>query len=224
MENDSARIRIVIADDHTMFRDGLRSLLEAETDLEVIGEAADGEQAVQLTRRLQPDILLLDLNMPRWNGLDALRELDVPSGNVRPILLAATIEKDQIARALQLGARGVVLKESATEVLLKSIRMVMAGQYWVGRDSVTDLVSLLRDLMASSHRQSRPKKFGLTPRELQIVSAVVSGFTNKEIAQKFFLSEDTVKHHITNIFNKMGVSNRLELAVAALHHKLVEGE
>ncbi|OFW21122.1 MAG: DNA-binding response regulator [Acidobacteria bacterium RIFCSPLOWO2_02_FULL_59_13] len=224
MENDSARIRIVIADDHTMFRDGLRSLLEAETDLEVVGEAADGEQAVQLTRRLQPDILLLDLNMPRWNGLDALRELDVSSGTVRPILLAAVIEKDQIARALQLGARGVVLKESATEVLLKSIRMVMAGQYWVGRDSVTDLVSLLRDLMTSSHRQARPKKFGLTPRELQIVSAVVSGFSNKEIAQKFFLSEDTVKHHITNIFNKMGVSNRLEMAVAALHHKLVAGE
>ena len=224
MENDTARIRIVIADDHTKFRDGLRSLLEAETDLEVVGEAADGEQAVQLTRRLQPDILLLDLNMPRSDGLDALRELDVSSGNVRPILLAATIEKDQIARALQLGARGVVLKESATEVLLKSIRMVMAGQYWVGRDSVTDLVSLLRDLMASSHRQARPKKFGLTPRELQIVSAVVSGFSNKEIAQKFFLSEDTVKHHITNIFNKMGVSNRLEMAVAALHHKLVAGE
>ncbi|MBI4463263.1 MAG: response regulator transcription factor, partial [Acidobacteria bacterium] len=140
----------------------------------------------------------------------------------RPILLAAAIEKDQIVRALQLGAHGIVLKESATEVLLKSIRMVMAGQYWVGRDSVQDLVTLLRDLMASSRSERPSKKFGLTPRELEIVSAVVSGYSNKEIAQKFFLSEDTIKHHITSIFNKMGVSNRLELAVAALHHKLVE--
>ena len=215
-------IRILIADDHAVFRDGLRGLLEAEPDFQVVGQAADGEQAVQLARQLKPDILLLDVAMPRVNGLEALRKLDSYKSPVRTILLTAAIEKPQIVQALQFGARGMVLKESATEVLLKGIRMVMAGQYWIGRDSVSDMVQYLRELMTSAQPAGRRQKFGLTPRELQIVGAVVAGYSNKEIAKKFSLSEDTVKHHITNIFNKVGVSNRLELAVAAIHHKLVE--
>src|SRR3979411_3032203 len=126
-------IRIVIADDHPIFRDGLRRLLEAEADLKVIGEACDGAEAVKLARQLKPDILLLDLAMPRHPGLEALRELSSGSANsVRVILLTAAAEKNQIVEALHLGARGVVLKDSATQLLLKSIHTVMAGEYWVG--------------------------------------------------------------------------------------------
>ena len=216
-------IRILIADDHALFRDGLRMLLESEKGLEVVGEAADGEQAVKLARRQKPDILLLDLAMPRLPGLDVLQELSSLSEPVRAIVLTATIEKKQIVEALERGARGVVLKESATEVLLKGIRAVMAGQYWIGRESVGDLVEALRNLTPSFRSdQLQQKPFGLTGREREIVSAVVAGYSNKEIAQKFSVSEDTVKHHLTNIFNKLGVSNRLELAVAAIHHGLAE--
>lgn len=215
-------ITVLIADDHALFRDGLRSLLEDEEDFRVTGEAADGEQAVKLARRLKPDILLLDLAMPRMNGLDVLRELAASPPPVKTILLTATIEKTQIVKAFELGARGVVLKESASELLLKSIRSVVSGGFWVGRDSVGDLVEALRALTPTFRERQQPKRFGLTRRELEVVSAIVSGFTNKEIAQKFSLSEDTVKHHLTNIFDKMGVSNRLELAVAAIHHHLVD--
>ena len=213
-------INIVIADDHPIFRDGLRRLLEAEPGLKVIGEACDGAEAVRMARQLKPDILLLDLAMPRHPGLEALRELGIGQQSVRVILLTAAAEKQQIVEALQLGARGVVLKDSATQLLLKSIHTVMSGEYWVGRESVSNLVQYLRSLVQSSGEEARQKKFGLTPRELEIVSAVVAGYANKEIAEYFKISEDTVKHHLSNIFDKLGVSTRLELALFAVNQSL----
>src|SRR5579864_4581771 len=221
----SQPVRIVIADDHPIFRDGLRRLLEAEPDLKVMGEASDGAEAVKLARTLKPDILLLDLAMPKHPGLEALRDLSTGAGTpgatpVRVILLTAAAEKSQIVEALQLGARGVVLKDSATQLLLKAIHTVMSGEYWVGRESVSNLVQYLRTLMQSSHDEARQKKFGLTPRELEIVSAVVAGYSNKEIAEYFKISEDTVKHHLSNIFDKLGVSTRLELALFAVNQAL----
>jgi DNA-binding NarL/FixJ family response regulator len=222
MDRKAQPIRIVIADDHPIFRDGLRRLLEAEPDLKVVGEACDGAEAVKFARQLKPDILLLDLAMPRHPGLEALREMSSgqTSNSVRVILLTAAAEKNQIVEALQLGARGVVLKDSATQLLLKSIHTVMAGEYWVGRESVSNLVQFLRTLMQSSGEEARQKKFGLTPRELEIVSTVVAGYSNKEIAEYFKISEDTVKHHLSNIFDKLGVSTRLELALFAVNQGL----
>ena len=217
----SQNIRIVIADDHPIFRDGLRRLLEAEPGLKVIGEASDGNDAVKLARQLKPDVMLLDLAMPRQPGLEALRDLSTGGANgVKVILLTAAAEKHQIVEALQLGARGVVLKDSATQLLLKSIHTVMAGESWVGREAVSNLVQYLRMQMQASNEESRQKKFGLTPRELEIVSAVVAGYSNKEIAEYFKISEDTVKHHLSNIFDKLGVSTRLELALFAVNQGL----
>ena len=214
-------IRIVIADDHPIFRDGLRRLLEAEPGLKVIGEASDGSDAVKLARQLKPDVMLLDLAMPRQPGLEALRDLSTGGANgVKVILLTAAAEKHQIVEALQLGARGVVLKQSASDLLVKSIHTVMAGEYWVGREAVSNLVQYLRMQMQASNEESRQKKFGLTPRELEIVSAVVAGYSNKEIAEYFKISEDTVKHHLSNIFDKLGVSTRLELALFAVNQGL----
>jgi DNA-binding NarL/FixJ family response regulator len=215
-------VRILIADDHPIFRDGLRRLLEADPGLAVVGEAADGIETLKLAIKLKPDLLLLDLAMPRQSGLDTLPELAGSCPNLRIIVLTAAVEKPEIVRALQLGARGVVMKEAATQLLLKSIRAVMKGEYWVGRDSVSDLVQYLRE-GARDTRLKEPvrKDFGLTRRELEIVAAIVGGFTNRDVAQKFSISEDTVKHHLTNIFDKLGVSNRLELALFAVHHQLV---
>ncbi len=220
-EKNSRAVRILIADDHPIFRDGLRRLLDSEPEFQVIGQASNGVEAVNLARQMKPDILLLDLAMPLLTGLNALRELAKVASPVHTILLTAAIDKPEIIEALQLGARGIVLKDSATELLLKSIRTVMAGQYWVGRESVSDLVKFMRQPTPAP--SGRSKNFGLTKRELQVVAAIVEGYSNKEIAQKFSLSEDTVKHHLTNIFNKAGVSNRLELALFAINHRLIEG-
>ena len=215
----SQTVRILIADDHPIFRDGLKRLLESERGFKVVGEACDGVEAVTMVRQLKPEILLLDLAMPRRPGLEALREMSTDATSVRVILLTAAAEKDQIVEALQLGARGVVLKDSATQILLQSIRAVMNGEYWVGRESVSNLVQYLRGLVGSSNT-ARQRRYRLTPRELEIVSAVVAGYANKEIAEHFKISEDTVKHHLSNIFDKVGVSTRLELALFAVNQAL----
>ena len=188
-------------------------------DLHVVGSAGDGEEARRLVEQLEPDLLLLDVAIPRKPGLVALRELRERSVRARIILVTAALDRDELISGLQLGAQGIVLKESASEVLFKSIHAVVAGQYWVGRNRVADLTTALQQLLAS-HPQPSRKHFGLTPRELEIISVILGGYSNGEIATKFSISEKTVKHHLTNIFDKLGVSNRLELALFAVHHKI----
>jgi two-component system nitrate/nitrite response regulator NarL len=218
---DHGLTRIVIADDHPVFREGLVKLLQAKPELQVVGVAADGADAMALVAKLEPDLLLLDMAMPRMTGLCTLRELKDRAARARIIMVTAAIDRTEIITALQLGAQGVVMKGSASEVLFKSIRAVMSGQYWVGRNRVPDLATSLRDLNAS-HPQPTRKQFGLTPRELEVIGVILAGYANADIAAKFSISEKTVKHHLTNIFDKLGVSNRLELALFALHHHLVE--
>jgi len=247
-------IRIVVADDHPMFREGLRAMLESSEDFTIIGEATNGAETVALTREKVPDILLLDVSMPILSGFEVLRQISSLSGNVRPILLTAGIAKKDIVHALQLGARGVVWKDSPADVLFKSIRCVMNEELWISRESVSDLVNTLRTMTVKSNAHpdmavaqnslfaertavaspraaerveegisfgsTGGKKFGLTARELEIVSAIVDGQGNRDIALTYGISEYTVKHHLTRIFDKVGVFSRLELAMFAIHHDL----
>jgi DNA-binding NarL/FixJ family response regulator len=218
---DPPRIRLLIADDHQIFRAGLRKLLESEPGFDVVGEADDGAATLALVQQLRPDFLLLDLAMPKLSGLETLRELAAAGTTCQIVLLAAAIDKAEVVEALRLGARGVMLKDSATGLLFKCIRTVMAGELWVGRESVADLVLYLKHSNPPK-RTPVKKNFRLTPRELQVIATVVAGYPNKEIAQQFSISEDTVKHHLSSVFDKLGVSNRLELALFAINHHLVD--
>lgn len=210
-ESSRTAIRIIIADDHAIFRDGLRRLLASEKGFSVIAEAADGREAIALTIQLKPDILLLDLAMPRMPGMEALRELAAAKVPVHVILLTAAIHPFEVTSALQMGARGVVLKASPPELLLKSIRAVAEGQHWVGSEVVADWAHLSRKPGGAA---------GLTSREIEIISAIQAGNSNREIAVKLSISEETVKRHLSNIFAKVGVSSRLELALLASRHHL----
>ena len=203
-------IRILIADDHAIFRDGLRRLLVTQDDFAVVAEATDGKEAIILTRELQPDILLLDMAMPGVPGMEVLRELAHDGTAVHTILLTATIHPLEAAHALRLGARRVVLKASTPELLLKSIRSVCDGE------------RLGEEVLATWTRYDewRQNKSELTAREVEIISEIKTGNSNKQIARKLSISEETVKRHLSNIFEKLGVSSRLELALLASQHNL----
>lgn len=213
-------IKVLIADDHPVVRVGLRNMLQADGHVKVVAEAQDGVEAIHMVRALRPDILLLDLAMPKMPGMETLRELTGETTHTRTIVLTGLIDKRQILEALQLGARGVILKDAVMEHLSACIRSVMQGQYWLEGRPVQNLVQVLRDLAAQTAPPPR-KTFGLTARELEVVALITEGSTNKHIAQTFGISEETVKRHLTNIFNKLGVGNRLELALFALNHNLL---
>jgi two-component system nitrate/nitrite response regulator NarL len=212
--SSTRHVHIAIADDHQIFRDGLRRLLETEPGFEVVAEAIDGLDASRIVRDVHPDVMLLDVAMPRMGGVEALTTMQQDA--TRVILLTAGIEPSELMRAIQLGARGVVLKESATRLLIDGIHCVMDDKYVIGAGVVDDREQAVRQAGTKENRQ-----YGLTPRELEIVSAIVSGDSNRDIADRLSISLQTVKHHLTSIFDKTGVSTRLELALFAIRHGLI---
>lgn len=217
----SAGIRIVVADDHPVVRMGVRNMLSNEPGFDVVGEANDGDDAITQVLELEPDILLLDLAMPRLPGLEAMRAIMGRSPRVKIILLTSTISTQQVIEALQIGARGIVLKDAVVGDLSRSLRAVISGDYWIGGERVVNLLHALRELTQKAAAAPERKTYGLTPRELEVVNSIVEGCSNKDIAKEFTISEETVKRHLSNIFDKTGVSTRLELALFAIAHKLV---
>jgi DNA-binding NarL/FixJ family response regulator len=214
-------IRIVLADHQLIFRDGMKSLLDAQPDFAVVGEAGGGTQTLRLVRDLHPDVLMLDMAMP-GGGLSVLKKLASMPHPVRTIALAPIADREMMMTALQHGARGVIGRESTTAMLFKSIRTANTDQYWIGRDDVGFVVERMRRLAQQCEADQHAKKFKLTRREMDIVTAVAAGESNKGIAERLSLSEDTVKHHVSHVFDKLGVYSRLELAVFAINHKLVK--
>ena len=219
-EHRNNTIRILMADDHPVVRIGVRNMLRAEGHFDVVGEASDGDEAITQTLELLPDILLLDLSMPRMPGLEAMRAIMSGSPRVKILLLTATISTQQIIEALQIGARGIVTKDALIDQLTNAIDAVMQGDYWINGQRVVNLVGALHELMQKVAVPER-KTYGLTPRELEVVGCIVEGCSNRDIAKQFTISEETVKRHLSNIFDKTGVSTRLELALFAIAHQLV---
>jgi two-component system nitrate/nitrite response regulator NarL len=216
-------IRIVIADDHPIFRDGVNRLLQSEPGFRVVGEAGDGDDAVRICTRLRPDVLLLDVAMPGSGGLQALRQLSQDAPSVRTLVLTAGLDSVAVSTALELGARGVLLKGSATSLLFESIRSITKEEYWLGCNAAGQMIDTRRDVPPGTEaRAAATNKYRLTPRELEVVTRVASGESNKQIGEALNMRENTVKHHLTSIFDKTGVFSRLELAVFAMNHGLIE--
>lgn len=217
MAKGRVNIRVLVADDHAIFRDGLRKLL-ASDDIQIVGEAPNGVECARLLPKLKPDILLLDLRMPEKDGLGVLEEMNFDSTPTRVIVLTAAEDDRDVVRAMRLGARGVVLKQSASDLLVKAIRKVFEGEIWLDNRMTAEVVNAFKK---SAESGSREKPL-LSEREKEIVQLVAQGFRNREIGEKLFISEQTVKNHLHNIFDKLGVSDRLELALYAIHHRLID--
>ncbi|MCZ2073881.1 MAG: response regulator transcription factor [Bryobacterales bacterium] len=216
------RIRVAIADDHPIVRDGLRKLLSLEDDIEVVGEAGDGREVVELVEQVEPDVLLLDLRMPGLDGLSAMQALQHARKRTRVVVLTASDDKNEFVQAMKLGCSGIVLKQTAPELIVKSIRKVHAGEIWLDSNTTA---AVMRQFASPEDTGSAPggktrERSPLSAREREIVALVAQGYKNKEMAEKMFISEQTVKNHLHNIFDKLGVSDRLELALYAIHKGL----
>jgi DNA-binding NarL/FixJ family response regulator len=212
---DSPTVRILLVDEHLILREGLRKLLEGEPGFSVVGDAAGPDEALRAVEDHNPDIVIVGLvDRPLVRLMQMLQDRR-ENPRVRTIVLAAAIERRHIVQALQLGVSGMLLKDTSAQLMFESVRCHVAGHCWIGREKLTDMAeAVVRPAPVDKAR------FRLTPRELQIVDAVRRGDTNKSIARQLSITENTVKHHLTTIFGKVGVFTRLQLAVFAINHKL----
>ena len=215
-----APVRVLIVDELQLFRDGLRVLLASSARLRIVGDTAGEQAAAALIGDRRPDILLLG-SLPSTRGpLDMLRRLAAEDLSVRTILLVKSINTPEIITAFQLGARGVVPRDSPAAALFESIDAVSAGVYWIGHERVdSDVPSMIRRL---EHARNDAVRFGLTRREVEVVRGVMTGESNHQIAARLRITDNTVKRHLANVFNKVGASNRVELALFAAYHRLID--
>lgn len=209
-------LRLVLVDDHTLFREGLRAMLQAEEDLEVVTDVATAEDVVELVWQTRPDILLLDIRMPTGSGLDAIPAVVKINPSTQVLVLTASDDADEHLRAFHLGARAVVLKDTARNTLVTAIHTVHAGDRWIDPRMADLLGSDVTSLPTAPERTTQRHAFGLTDREMEIVRLVATGRKNKEVAAELGISERTVKTHLTNVFQKLGVRDRVGLVMYAL--------
>ena len=210
-------VKILLVDDHSMVREGLKQLIEFEHDFIVIGEAANGEQALEKIEKLKPDIVMLDINMPKMNGIDTLKIIKQSKYNTKVILLTIHNEVEYLIKAIEIGCEGYLLKDSNSIVLRRAIKTVYAGETFIQPSIIPTLNAGLTEKSKSSDKLST-----LTRRELEVLKLIAEGLFNKEIASRLDISERTVKNHISNIFKKIEVSDRTQAAVFAIKNDVVK--
>ena len=209
----SNRIRLLIADDHLIVRQGLRLILETEQDFELIGEAADGVEAVQLAEQLKPDVILMDLRMPRMDGISAIRQLRIEQPEVAIVILTTYNEDDLMRQGLEAGARGYLLKDTDRATLFNTIRAAAQGQTLLKPEIIQQLLTPSISQKQKHHQKGHTD---LTERELEVLNCVARGDTSKQVAIHLGITERTVKAHLTSIYQKLGVDSRAAAVAEAM--------
>lgn len=211
------KLKIMLADDHSMIREGIKQLLELDSNFTVIGQAGDGIECMKLLQKELPDVLLLDVNMPRMNGIEVLEKIKESNINIKVLMLTIHNEVDYLLKAVDIGCDGYILKDSDVGLLKKAIMSVYNGEIFIQPDLIPVLNMGLLDREESSQSLE-----GLTKREIEVLKLITEGLFNKEIAYKLHISERTVKNHVSNIFKKINASDRTQAAVFAIRHGLVQ--
>jgi two-component system nitrate/nitrite response regulator NarL len=208
----SDRITIVVVDDHPLFRQGVVAALQQEPDFQVVGETDSGEQALQLARTLMPQVMLLDVSMTGWNGITTAEKVSIACPATAIVMLTVSDDKDRLLAAFKAGARAYVLKGVSAQELARVVRAAAAGEVYVS-------LSLAGEMLVSLTQGKAPDPLQeLTAREREILALIGNGYTNRQIGEKIFLSEQTIKHYVTNILQKLQVRSRVEAALLASRH------
>ncbi len=218
-------IRILIADDHQLLRQGIRNFLALEPDFEIIGEAVDGEDAVAKAQALLPDVLLLDINMPKLTGIEAAGKLKTLCPDVKVLALTIHDDENYMMRMIENGAAGYLLKDVEPSMMVQAIRRVHAGESYVEPSLTKKLFQGITSRDGRSQTATTPSHFDsdrLSAREIEVLQLIGRGMSNAEIAKELFLSEKTVKNHLTNIFRKIQVTDRTQAVLYAIKHKIVQ--
>ncbi|HEX2926238.1 MAG TPA: response regulator transcription factor [Ruminiclostridium sp.] len=212
------KIRVMIADDHAMVRQGLKTILELEEDICVVSQASNGEEAVIMAKKEKPDIILMDINMPVLNGLQAIKRLKEEDVNFKIIVLTLHQDREYLFKTLQLGCEGYVLKDAESSVLIEAIRNVYHDQTYIQPNMTGELVKEFNRV--TLYEQDKSIVNNLTNREVEVLKLIAEGMINKEIAKSLYISEKTVKNHISNIFKKLDVNDRTQAAIYAFKHNI----
>lgn len=224
--SSASPIRLLIADGHPIVLEGLRTVLGHQPTLQVVGEASDGMEAIEKTVSLDPDIVLMELKLPRVDGLTVLRSIQARAGRSKVILFSSSENKEEFVEAMKLGCSGILSKDSAIGLIEKSIQKVFAGEIWLDSNTTAAVIRQFASptdfpaVHGATNGKTNRERAQLSQREREIIILIAQGYKNKEIAEKMFITEQTVKNHLHNVFDKLGVSDRLELALYAIHNSL----
>jgi two-component system, NarL family, nitrate/nitrite response regulator NarL len=221
----STPIRVLIADGHPIVLEGLRTVLARQTEIELVGEASDGVEAIEKTVSLDPDVVLMELKLPRVDGLTVLRSIQARAPRSKVILFSSSENKEEFVEAMKLGCVGILSKDAPTNLIEKSVSKVHAGEIWLDSNTTAAVIRQFASpsdfpAIHGGNGKSSRERAQLSQREREIIVLIAQGYKNKEIAEKMFITEQTVKNHLHNVFDKLGVSDRLELALYAIHNSL----
>ncbi|MDF9406932.1 MAG: Transcriptional regulatory protein DegU [Pelotomaculum sp. PtaB.Bin013] len=214
------KVKILITDDHTLVREGLRKILSTEEAIEVVGEAEDGQQAIEQAMKIKPDIILMDITMPKVNGIEATRIIKNECPEIGIIALTIHDQEEYLFELIKAGASGYVLKDISSDLLVQTILGVARGESFIPPSMTTKIFAEFSRLSSRHAQDNLPQ--GLTRREVDVLRLVAHGESNRSIAQKLYISEKTVKNHLTNIFQKLGVIDRTQAALLAVKNKIVD--
>jgi len=213
-----SKIGVLIADDHAILRQGLKQILELEKDITVIAQASNGDEAIKLARSLKPDVILMDINMPGTSGLQAIKTLKEEKNPSKIVVLTIHEDREYLFKTIQMGAEGYVLKDAEPDVLIDAIKSVYAGQTYIQANMTKELVKEFNRI--TLHEKEKKNECNLTNREIEVLELIAEGMINKEIAKKLYISEKTVKNHVSNIFKKLNVADRTQAAIYAFKHNI----